>query len=210
MTTSRSHWEQVADSLSAITFDPGDPSATAILAGGMPPTGNVPLALIPEVLVGSVPNTDYDATETRAAVPLGQQLSAGALTEIFQSVPESPGGSPTPLSTPSVLDWSTHPTNSFLSLSVESGANVDIDFDQVGGMPRTWAADLSAISTAQRVGIVAVLREAGQATLSQELTAGSGLSDGFFGIVAAEGSEVARLRLVLLGGQQENFHLDEM
>lgn len=94
MTTSRSHWEQTASSLAEVSFDPGDPSASAILPGGQPPTGDVALALIPEVRVDFIADTDYDATQTRALVSLGQQRSAGAMTGIFQSVPENPGGSP--------------------------------------------------------------------------------------------------------------------
>ena len=212
LTTNSAEWSRVAQAPDVVSFDPGGPGVP-VLVDGSPPGSNVDLSLISEIVLDGIGDNDYAGDGVVLPTPNDQRLTAGAITELFQGIPElAPGSLFTP-QFPSVLDLTTDPGNGFLSLWLEPGATILIDFDDRAQRPRAWGATFANVVSGT-VALHAVFGDAdagnGMNDVPSARTSVFDVQSGFLGLTAPEGMTLARLQLVLAGGSGSAFRIDDV
>jgi hypothetical protein len=195
-----------------VSFDPGS-TGVPILVNGSIPLSNVELRPIPEILLDAIGKNDYAGDGVVAATPSSQRLSAGAIGEIFQGIPELAPGSLFEARFPSVLDVQTDLNNGFLSLWLEPGATVLLDFDDPSLRPRAWGATFSSLVDGA-VALHAIFGNADAEAGMNDIPAARSLAipvqNGFLGVTAPDGMTLARLQFVVASGSGNAFLIDDV
>ncbi len=207
VTSDAAAWAAVVSDPERVDFA-SPASATPVLAGGSPVTGSVDLAVISEITLDAIGEADYLDDGGVAATDPWRRLSAGALSEVFLGVPEFPVGTEYVPALPNLLSPGLG-----LQVGLETGVTLLLDFDSHASRPIAWAGSLTAAVMGQ-VSLHAVLGDRTAADGDDDLAVGIEpripLDSTFLGIVAPEGTHLARLQFFLRSGVGASFVMDEM
>ncbi len=204
LTTSRTAFAAAAGEALRIDFasNAGD---TAVQAGGVDVLGRTPVGDVPEVIRESIGSADYDPDETFAGVPIGRQLTAGPLSELFIGRPEIPAGT---VWTPALASELIPAVG--LRVGLQIGTNFNMDFDDFGSRP-TFVSTATTLPFGGTVGLHVLLgNPGGPADLLSDRVLAIPVDSTFLGISAAPGTDIARLRWFLASGNTSSFDLTDV